>query len=100
MDALAQPRLRYRSSISSATSWKELADGYQQTGERQHNEHDLVDVVFARRQSTRKVHSPERRIKPEREPGPLFPATKRDHGDQQAEQAQADRGQPSARMSG
>ena len=80
-------------SILLATVREELADGQQQTRQRQHDEQDLVDVVLARRQPAHQVNDPEGRIEPQREPGPPFPTPERDHSDQHAEQAHANRGQ-------
>lgn len=72
-------------------SAEELADGQQQTGERQHDEDHLVDMVLARRQSAHQVYYPKGRIKPQRKPRPPFSPAIRDESDQHAEQAHANR---------
>src|SRR5207237_6242245 len=67
-------------------SWEECAHGQEQARQRKDDEHDLVDVLCAGRQSAHEVHGPEDRVIPESEPRPPLPASVRTRGDQEAEQ--------------
>jgi hypothetical protein len=72
-------------------SREELAHGEQQARKREYDEQDLVDVLFAGRQSACEVHCPEDRVIPQGEPGPPFTASVRNRGDQEAEHPHPDR---------
>src|SRR5262249_11060248 len=73
-------------------SREEFAHGEKQAYEREHDEHDLVDVLLAGRQSAQQVRHPEDGIVPESEPGPPFTASVRDHGYHDTKETHPNRG--------
>src|SRR5215203_5753815 len=73
-------------------SSEELAHGKEQARKRHYDEHDLVDVIFAGRQSAYEVRRPEHRVIPQGEPSPTFAASVGDQGDQEPKQPHPDRG--------
>ena len=58
----------------------ERAHRQEQACEREHDERDLVDVLFAGRQSAYEVRSPEHRVIPQGESSPPLTASVRDRG--------------------
>ena len=73
-------------------SWEEFAHGEKQTCKREDDQHDLVDMILAGRQSAQKVREPEEGIIPQGKPGPAFAAPVRDHGDHDPEDPHPNRG--------
>src|SRR5215203_204695 len=82
---------RGRGRPSCFPSREEFAHGEEQARKREYDEHDLVDVLFARRQSAYEVRCPEQWVIPQGEPSPPFTASVRNRGDQEAEHPHPDR---------
>src|SRR5438105_4229918 len=61
------------------------------SGQREHDEDDLVDTILARGQAADQVGRPEDRVVREGEEGPAFPPPEGGHGDHGTEEAHANR---------
>ena len=84
--------MRTASSGLVHASREEIARGDEQAHKREADEHDLVDMLIAGRQSAQKVRYPEDGIVPEGEPSPPFTASVRDRGYRDTEQTHPNRG--------
>ena len=81
---------RHYGRLNLSASRKELTYREQQPEQRQHDEHDLMDVILARWQVAQEVRRPEDRVVAERVKGPAFAASERGHRDHDTEKAHAD----------